>query len=138
MSKLDFTDPAVLAALTEMLADARVDGLEISAPGCEIRLVVSSCGKVAKSSATLPSQKTEPSRAVVKAPIAGHFHASEADGEDPFIANKKIGQALGSVRIGHILVPVTTGRAGTVTRQLAEHGALVGFGDPLFEIELQS
>jgi hypothetical protein len=45
---------------------------------------------------------------------------------------------VGFVGVGHILLPFRAGRSGVLIRLLAEPGALVGFGDPLFEIELPS
>lgn len=40
MSAIDFSDPATIAFLTEALTAAGVDGLEISRPGGQLRIVV--------------------------------------------------------------------------------------------------
>ncbi|QCJ00608.1 hypothetical protein [Agrobacterium larrymoorei] len=136
MSRLDFTDPATLAALTEMLTTAGVEGLEITTPDTGVKLVVPSSGKAVISSKAMSAQLT--SATTVKAPIAGLFHlAPPADGE-AFPRPVTTDTVVGFIRIGHVLVPVIAGRAGLLTGQLAEQDALVGFGDPLFEIELHS
>lgn len=142
MSRFDFTDPDALAALTDMLTAAGVDGLEISTPDTEVRLVIFAAGNAAKSSSeTTVLPRTAASRVVVKAPIAGHFHLSHssvvADG-DRYPRVVVADDVIGFIRISQVLVPVRAGRAGSLTGQLVEQDALVGYGDPLFELELQS
>lgn len=139
MKRLDFTDPASLAALADMLTAAGVDGLEIITPDTQVQLLVSTAGKAATPAAEIAaSPKDAAVRAVVKAPIAGHFHASHSTGADRFPCAVAADDVVGFVRIGPILVPVPAGRNGSLTAPLVEEDALVGFGDPLFEIELQS
>jgi len=136
MSRLDFTDPATLAALTDMLKAAGVDGLEITTPDTQVKLVVSSSGKAVIPSKAASAEPT--SAATVKAPIAGLFHLAPAADREVFPRRVSADAVVGFIRIGHVLVPVIAGRAGLVSGQLAEQDALVGFGDPLFEIELHS
>jgi biotin carboxyl carrier protein len=142
MSRFDFTDPDALAALTDMLTAAGVDGLEISTPDTEVRLVISVAGHAAKSSsATTVLPRTAASRVVVKAPIAGHFHLSHPfviPHDDKYPRVVAADDVVGFIRISQVLVPVRAGRAGSLIGQLAEQDALVGYGDPLFELELQS
>lgn len=136
MSRPDFTDSATLAALTDMLEAAGVEGLEITTPDTQVKLVVPSSGKAVIPSKPASAQLT--SATTVKAPIAGLFRlAPPADGE-AFPRPVTADAVVGFIRIGHVLVPVIAGRTGLVTGQLAEQDALVGFGDPLFEIELHS
>lgn len=142
MSRFDFTDPASLAALTEMLTAAGVEGLEISTPDSELRLVVSPPQTArASSSASALKRKAVASVITVKAPIAGHFHLSHASlpsGEGKFPRLVAASDVIGFIRIGQILVPVIAGHAGLLTCQLIGHDVLVGFGDVLFELEPQS
>lgn len=136
MSRHDFTDPATLAVLTEMLTTAGVEGLEITTRDTHVKLVVPSSGKDVIPSKPGSVQLT--SATTVKAPIAGLFHlAPPADGE-AFPRPVTADSVVGFIRIGHVLVPVIAGRACLLTGQLAEQDAVVGFGDPLFEIELHS
>ena len=79
--------------------------------------------------------------AIVKAPIAGHFCVEHpAAPVAPQTLPRSVSEAdiLGFVRIGHVLLPLRAGRSGVLTKLLAEPGALIGFGDPLFEIEFSS
>jgi biotin carboxyl carrier protein len=142
MSRLDFTDPASLEALTEMLTAAGVEGLEISTPNAQLRLVISVPETVRTSSSTVTFKPTSTtSGATVNAPIAGHFHLSHpslASEAGQFPRSVVASDVIGFIRIGQILVPVLAGRTGLLTRQLAEQNALVGFGDVLFELEPQS
>lgn len=136
MSRLDFTDPATLAALTDMLTAAGVEGLEIIAPDMQVKLVVSSSGKAVIPSKAATARPT--SATTVQAPIAGHFHIAPPADEEAFPRPVGAEAVVGFIRIGNVLVPVIAGHAGLLTRQLAEQDGLVGFGDPLFEIELHS
>lgn len=142
MSRLDFTDPATLAALTEMLTAAGVDGLEITTPKTQIRLVA--CGSpntVPSVHGDAPGVKPAASKWTVKAPIAGHFVGLPvAAGAEVTTLPRSVAadDVLGAIRIGHILVPVTAGRAGSLSGALAGENDLIGFGDPLFEIEMGS
>ena len=142
MSRFDFTDPASLQTLTEMLTAAGVEGLEISTPNTQLRLVVSVPETARKSSSAAVVKPTSAtSGAAVKAPIAGHFHLSHpslASGAGQIPRSVAASDVVGFIRIGQILVPVLAGRAGQLTRQLAEQDDLVGFGDVLFELEPQS
>lgn len=141
MSRFDFTDPASLEALTEMLTAAGVEGLEISTPNTRLRLVVSVPETARNSSSVMAVKpKAGASGTMVKAPIAGHFHLSHPSlaGVGQFPRSVVASDVVGFIRIGHIIVPVPAGRTGQLTRQLANQDALVGFGDVLFELEPQS
>ncbi|MEZ2128630.1 MULTISPECIES: acetyl-CoA carboxylase [unclassified Sinorhizobium] len=142
MSSIDFADPATIAILTDALTAAGVEGLEISKPGGHLRIVVSKRrgAQVSLTGDAQPGLAAAPA-AVVKAPMAGRFCAShpsapaEAERLPRVVCDKDV---IGFIRIGSVLLPIPAGRSGLLTRQLAEPDALVGFGDPLFEIEPQS
>ncbi|NKL04955.1 acetyl-CoA carboxylase [Rhizobium leguminosarum bv. viciae] len=141
MSAIDFSNPATIAFLTEALTAAGVNGLEISRPGGQLRIIVA-----AKSGARIGSTEATPrapgsSMAVVKAPMAGRFcveHPAASAAPQDLPRSVSDADIVGFVGVGHILLPLRAGGSGVLTRQLAEPGALVGFGDPLFEIELPS
>ncbi|MBY3132801.1 acetyl-CoA carboxylase biotin carboxyl carrier protein [Rhizobium laguerreae] len=144
MSAIDFSDPATIALLTEALTAAGVDGLEISRPGGQLRIIVAGerGGGINSTEATPPAPGLAPgsASAVVKAPMAGRFCVEHPTSATPQNLPRSVSDAdiVGFVGVGHILLPLRAGRSGVLTRLLAEPGALVGFGDPLFEIESQS
>lgn len=43
---------------------------------------------------------------------------------------------LGFLQVGSLLTPVLAPQAGTLTDMLVEHGKVVGYGTPLFELQL--
>ena len=82
---------------------------------------------------------TRSATAVVKAPMAGRFYVEHPGSATPQKLPRSGSDAdvVGFVGVGHVLLPLRASRSGVLIRLLAEPGALVGFGDPLFEIELQ-
>ncbi|NKK47005.1 acetyl-CoA carboxylase biotin carboxyl carrier protein [Rhizobium leguminosarum] len=144
MSAIDFSDPATIALLTEALMAAGVDGLEISRPDGQLRIVVAGKdgARISPPEATPHAPGLGPGSAsvVVKAPMAGRFHVEHPASAAPQDLPRSVSEAdiVGFVGVGHILLPLRASRSGVLTRLLAEPGAPVGFGDPLFEIELQS
>jgi len=50
-------------------------------------------------------------------------------------ARVRAGQALGLLRIGALLLPVTAPKDATVAGTLVAHGETVGFGTPLVELQ---
>lgn len=133
MSTIDFSDPAVIAALTDALTTAGVDGLEISGPGQHLRIVVSQSGGAAGVASRQEAKPPKAALVAIKAPITGRFHVTRSAEDLPRPVQAE--DVVGFVRIGSILLPVSAGRSGQLARQLVEPDTLVGFGDPLFEIE---
>lgn len=141
MSAIDFSDPETIALLTAALTAAGVDGLEISRPGGQLRIIVAgeSGARIGSTEATPPAPGS--AAAVVKAPMAGRFcldHPASYSVSQDLPRSVSNADIVGFVGVGHILLPLRAGRSGVLTRLLAEPGALVGFGDPLLEIEFQS
>ncbi|WFU12227.1 acetyl-CoA carboxylase (plasmid) [Rhizobium sp. CB3090] len=139
MSAIDFSDPSTIAALTDALTTAGLDGLEISRPGGNLRIVVSkeSGAQVSLTGDAQPGFAAIPA-ATVKAPMAGQFyalHPSDSEGGECLPRTVADQDVIGFIRIGSVLLPIPAGRSGLLTKQLVEPDALVGFGDPLFEIE---
>lgn len=132
MSAIDFSDPETVAFLTDALMAAGVDGLEISSASGKLRIVVSG-GENHVSQAVKASSKPS----VIKAPMAGIFQLRDSASAD-LPQSVAATDVLGFLRVGYVLVPLTAGRRGLLTRRLIEPEALVGFGDVLFEIEPQS
>ncbi|MDK4741601.1 acetyl-CoA carboxylase [Rhizobium sp. CNPSo 3464] len=142
MSAIDFSDPATIAVLADALTAAGVDGIEISRPGGNLRLVISAAGgaQVSTTGNARPGLAVTPA-ATVKAPIAGRFCPSHPSApveiqHRPRAVSEQ--DVIGFIRIGSVLLPIPAGRSGLLSKRLAEPDALVGFGDPLFEIEPHS
>ncbi|MGY5776132.1 acetyl-CoA carboxylase [Rhizobium sp. LEGMi135b] len=138
MSAIDFGDPSTIAALADALTAAGVDGLEISRPGGNLRIVVSKAGgaQISRTGKAQPEPAT--SVTVVKAPMAGHFyplHPSDSNGAERLPRTVSGQDVIGFIRIGSVLLPIPAGRSGLLARRSVESETLVGFGDPLFEIE---
>jgi biotin carboxyl carrier protein len=47
----------------------------------------------------------------------------------------RVGQIVGYVQVGPVLRPVTASRDGVIGRRLVDNGTLVGWGQPLFELQ---
>ncbi|NTJ61925.1 acetyl-CoA carboxylase [Agrobacterium rhizogenes] len=138
MSVIDFSDPSTIAALADALTAAGVDGIEISRPGGNLRIVVSkAAGAQIKLTGNAQPEPAIP-MAIIKAPMAGHFyplHPSDSDAAERLPRRVSNRDVIGFIRISSVLLPIPAGRSGSLARQLVEPETLVGFGDPLFEIE---
>lgn len=134
MSTLDLSDPATIAALTDTLTAAGVDGLEITGRDGHLRIVIATNKSVQLDRVTVQNER---SAVLVKAPMAGIFCLSNTSSNEPALISRKVSaiDVIGFLRIGPVLLPVAAGHHGSLTKQLAKTNALVGFGDPLFEIE---
>lgn len=138
MSKIDLADAETIATLTNALTRAGVEGLEITTPDGHLRIVIAK-GKdvVVSGSATTPQASASASTFLLKAPLAGHFRPSEPDDEASGSSRRQVSEhdILGFIAVGPILLPLPAGRAAMVRRRLADADSLVGFGEPLFELE---
>lgn len=138
MSGVDFGDPAVLAALTAALEAAGVDGIEIERPAGNIRIVIEhGAPRTALRHVPDHNRPASPQTGTVNAPIAGLFTGSHPSATAFATVPREVsvGDMLGFVRIGPILLPVRASMAGMLTQVHAADGALVGYGDPLYQIE---
>ncbi|WP_275791319.1 acetyl-CoA carboxylase [Pararhizobium gei] len=128
MSDFNLSDPSAIAAISEALTKAGVDGIEIERGAQKLRIVVERTGAA---SVLVDAAKTAETN-IVKAPLAGVFQPV------PGTLTREVGpgEILGFIRVGPVLLPVKAPKAGVLAHILAEHGALVGYGHPLFETEL--
>ncbi len=79
-----------------------------------------------------------PGTAVVTAPIIGVFYRASAPGVDPFVevgSRVEKGETLCILEAMKLMNEIASDYRGVVTRILAENGALVSLGEPLFWIE---
>lgn len=133
MSAIGLSDPVTIAALSDALTRAGVEGLEITTRDGHVRIVVSTNKDIEVSHLKIaPGNSAD--NVVIKAPIAGHFRpvAVENDEDAREISQ---GEILGFMAIGPILVPLVATHSGLLRRQLIAPETLTGFGTPLFEIQ---
>jgi acetyl-CoA carboxylase biotin carboxyl carrier protein len=75
---------------------------------------------------------------VVRAPVVGIFldhHPLCERAVVPIGAEVVADALLGFLQVGSLLTPVSAPQAGMVTDVLVEHGKVVGYGTPLFELQ---
>ena len=96
---------------------------------------------VVPSTASSEETHVEAAGHVVKAPCAGYFLPAHPLRDTPCVAlgsEVAIGQVLGLMRVGALLVPVRSAKPGLLHRVLAEADTLLGFGSPLFDIQTKA
>jgi biotin carboxyl carrier protein len=74
---------------------------------------------------------------IVEAPMLGTFYRSEAPGEPPLVAvgdHLEPDSVICLIEVMKLMNHVQAGVSGTVVEVLAEDGALVEFGQPLFAL----
>jgi len=92
----------------------------------------------ASPSPTAKEEETDPSIAIIKAPMVGTFYRAPAPDAPPFV---EVGQAVQNSTVVCILEAmkvmneIKAGMAGTVREILVENGQPVEFGQPLFKIK---
>ena len=125
------------------LAAADIDFIEIDAPGMRLRMLRGPAGYRAEETDldTAAAPTTAPAMAKTasaRTPCAGVFlTAHPLRTEALAAAGRRVaaGDVVALVRIGQVLVPVTTPVPGTVLRTLAPPDSLVGYGTPLLDID---
>lgn len=126
-------DPAFLTRLSAWLAGTDIAVLELSGPGGTLRLVRSD------SDAAMVRHQSETPATVhtITADGVGVFLDRHPLRLDPFAGpgtRHAAGDMLGLLRVGPVLRAVVAPCACHVDAVLAEPGAAVGFGAPLFAI----
>jgi acetyl-CoA carboxylase biotin carboxyl carrier protein len=85
-----------------------------------------------------PEDAVDPGDAIViDAPMLGMFYRAEAPGEPAFVEvgdTVEPGTVICLIEVMKMMNHVTAGVSGTVVEVLAENGALVEFGQPLFQL----
>ena len=112
---------------------AGIDELELTGPSFRLRL--NGVDVCAQNLDAAPDP--QPSRHVVTAPTVGlflHRHPLHATMLAPEGARVRAGQALGLLRIGPLLVPVTAPWDAIVGTTLVADETIVGFGTGLVEL----
>jgi acetyl-CoA carboxylase biotin carboxyl carrier protein len=118
--------------LAAAMAEAGVARLELTGP--DYRLVLAR-GGVASAQAA-PAAEPDADLVPVTAPALGTFlrthplHERPLSGDgEPVVA----GQAIALLKVGSLMTPVPAPADGMIVAALPEEGALVGYGDRLFD-----
>jgi biotin carboxyl carrier protein len=138
----DFSDPALIATLTNWLGASGASELEISTrDGHALKIVLA----LDASPVRQPEDVHDVALSVteewaIKAPLAGVFHDRHPGGVDasPLAregSTLEAGEITGFVEVGPILLPVIAPKAAIVAGVQAHAGQLVGYGDPVFMME---
>ncbi|HTO66706.1 MAG TPA: biotin/lipoyl-containing protein [Bradyrhizobium sp.] len=122
--------------LCAWLADTDINLLELTSPARTLRLLHDGT-RVTVETVDGPEAAHQPAL-LVRAPAPGIFlqqhplrnQAIAIVGDDV-----AADAPLGLLQIGPLLLPVSAPLTGTVTDVLAQHGTIVGYGTPLFELQ---
>lgn len=134
MSKPDFSDPAIVERLTAALEAAGVDGIEITRPDQSLLIRLSGSANAAVRQLLARRTDAEGVPVVVKAPMAGVFWPTDLS-RTSGPATSAASDMIGLLQVGPILLPVAAGPSQRLRRHLVETGTVVGFGDPIAEVE---
>lgn len=123
--------PEEIAGLGAAMAAAGVGRLELTGPGFALSLAR---GGAVAAAEEVAEPEAEP--VAVTAPALGAFLRAHPLHEAPLAADGEAvvaGQAIALLRVGDLLTPVTAPADGIVIAALPAEGALVGYGDRLFD-----
>ena len=128
------------AQLARWLRGTDIEALELTlAPDPTIRLrrEPDGRGRTVPAAAAVPAPPPAPARTLVRAGCVGvalHSHPLRQAALVQVGEQVRAGQVLALLKIGKLLRPVAAPCEGTVTRIVAPHGAVVGYGDTLVEL----
>jgi len=140
-----------LRQITTWLAAGNVEFVEISRPGTTIRLSMErepcaavdappprSAQSARPAGAFEATTRVQKRTTTVTARSVGVFLAAHPARSTPLVepgAPVTQGEVVGLLQIAQLCVPVVAPVDGTVSQLLAVHGATVGYGTPLLELE---
>jgi acetyl-CoA carboxylase biotin carboxyl carrier protein len=123
--------------LSTWLATTDIGLLELKGPTGTLRLLHDGSGEIRSIDQEEAPRLLAPAL-VVRTAGVGIFLDRHPLGGRPLAAvgAEVLGDApLGFLQVGPLLTPVPAPRAGIVTDVLVEHGQIVGYGTPLFEMQ---
>ena len=131
------TDPLDhVEQLSAWLKDTGIGLFELRGPAGTLRLLNDGMSvQVSK----VDKAERAPARTIsVRAPSLGIFldrHPLHEHAVAPIGADVAAGEPLGFLQVGPLLTSVPAPQAGNIIEVLVEHGAIVGYGVPLLELE---
>lgn len=124
--------------LAQWLSEARLGGVELQRPGMQLVLKRHLESVAAEESSDLPTN-------VNQVPIStcglGQLLLSHPDQPQVLIAEDNHvdkGQIVALLQVGELLLPVRSPQAGHISRVLLQHGATVGYGEAIMQLEVAS
>lgn len=129
--------PQFIEQIVQLLKRHSLETFEFEQAGACLRLTLGGVSPASASASTPVSPNLE-AREIVSAPGMGVLRLSHPQRDEPFIApgaNVEKGQVMAFLQNGVVLDEVTADRAGRVTSVLAAEGDLIGYGQPLFELQ---
>ncbi len=140
-----------LKTILELFEESGVVEMEISEGEDRLRLSKYSAAAAPPVAATLPpppsaadassppppQNDAPPDGKQVVAPMVGTFYRASSPESSPFVRvgqTVEVGQTLCIIEAMKLMNEISSTAAGSVTHILAENGAAVGYGDPLFVI----
>ena len=139
-------DPILAAvdALTGTFLESGLDELEVETGGITVRLARHRAAAPAAAPQGAPSGGTPygepaPGHRFITAPLTGVWYASPSPGARPYLqldGEVAAGQVVGLIEAMKLFNEIKSDVAGTVSRILADNGALVKRQQPLYEVRL--
>lgn len=123
--------PAEIAALSALMAEHGIARLELTGPAFTLALA-----RGGAAPATVEAPEPEPDVVPVLAPALGRFLRTHPLHDRPLAddgAAVVAGQPLALLQVGALLTPVPAPADGMIVAATAAEGALVGYGDRLFD-----
>ena len=131
------TGPEDIAGLAAAMAALGIARLTLTGPGFELALDRGeTAARVADAPGDGPEPEAEAALTTVTAPSIGVFLRAHPLHDAPLAAVGAAvvaGQALALLRVGDLLTPVPAPADGVIVAALPADGALVGYGDRLFD-----
>ncbi len=149
-----------LKTLIDLVSESNISELEITEAEGKVRIVkagapgvaaqpimmaqapvaapVAAAPAAAAAAPTAPPAAAEESGHVVKSPMVGTFYRASSPGAKPLAEvgqTIKEGEPICIIEAMKIMNEIEADKSGTIVRVMAENGAAVEFGQPLFVIE---
>ena len=145
-----------LKTLIDLVSESNISELEITEAEGKVRIVKAGAPgtagtpmmmmapapaavpvAAAAAPAAVPAEPVETGH-VVKSPMVGTFYRASSPGTKPLVdvgQMVKEGESICIIEAMKIMNEIEADKSGTIVRVLAENGAAVEFGQPLFVIE---
>ena len=146
-----------LKTLIDLVSESNISELEITEAEGKVRIVKASAQAAAgtpmmmmapapaaapmvaapSAQAAAPAEPVETGH-IVKSPMVGTFYRASSPGAKPLVdvgQAVKEGESICIIEAMKIMNEIEADKTGTIVRVLAENGAAVEFGQPLFVIE---
>jgi acetyl-CoA carboxylase biotin carboxyl carrier protein len=139
---------AAVDALTQPFLDSGLDELEVESGGITVRLArprpaaaaaPAPSASAAAAGGGTPFGEPAPGHRFITAPLTGLWYGAPSPGARPYLqldGEVSAGQVVGLIEAMKLFNEIKSDVAGTVSRILADNGALVKRQQPLFEVRL--